>query len=172
VRDDLAPGLGGLFAAGPHAGNRAPDGTAARAADGAPVRLYELTPGTRHTVFLFSGRRGTPDDGRRGVQERIENEYSDVVAAYRVDRGEHSEGRDTGALLDPSGELHRVYGAEEEKIYLIRPDGYVGYRGRAVNAAGLFQYLHSLFVPIAAGAATPPGRGIPSGPSGTLLRRW
>jgi hypothetical protein len=49
-------------------------------------------------------------------------------------------------LLDSSGSAHRAYGAEDEVLYLIRPDGYVGYRGQPPDAAKLLGYLKRIFV--------------------------
>ena len=48
-------------------------------------------------------------------------------------------------VRDPQQTLHRRYGAETECLYLIRPDGYVGYRSQPATLSRLRQYLDQLF---------------------------
>jgi hypothetical protein len=47
--------------------------------------------------------------------------------------------------LDPECELHQTYGAGAESLYLIRPDGYIGFRSQPVEKEPLLQYLSQLF---------------------------
>jgi hypothetical protein len=49
-------------------------------------------------------------------------------------------------LLDPEGEIHQRYGARSECLYLIRPDGHVGYRGQPADGDKLLAYLETIFV--------------------------
>ncbi len=44
-------------------------------------------------------------------------------------------------LVDPISEAHNNYGAKGECIYLIRPDGYVGYRSLPPNLERLHEHL-------------------------------
>ena len=44
-------------------------------------------------------------------------------------------------LVDPKSEAHNNYGAKGECIYLVRPDGYVGYRSLPPNLERLKEYL-------------------------------
>lgn len=48
-------------------------------------------------------------------------------------------------LLDPLGASHARYGAESECLYLIRPDGYVGYRALPPTWAPLSEHLSRVF---------------------------
>ncbi len=50
----------------------------------------------------------------------------------------------TSVLFDSTKELHRAYGASSECLYLIRPDGYIGFRSQPVVAADLENYLKSI----------------------------
>jgi hypothetical protein len=50
-------------------------------------------------------------------------------------------------ILDPERTLHERYGAGQECLYLIRPDGYVGYRSEPATASALNDYLASVFRP-------------------------
>jgi hypothetical protein len=62
-----------------------------------------------------------------------------------------------GALCDPSGAALARLGARGGAQYLIRPDGYVGYRCAGFDLKGLERYLAAL-VP-GQGAAPPPWSG-------------
>jgi hypothetical protein len=49
-------------------------------------------------------------------------------------------------LQDESGTLHKKYGASGASLYLIRPDGYIGFRSQPVTAEPLLEYLNRLFL--------------------------
>ena len=47
--------------------------------------------------------------------------------------------------LDPEAQLHHLYGARNACLYLLRPDGYVGFRSQPAEFASLQEYLlHAL----------------------------
>ena len=50
-------------------------------------------------------------------------------------------------LLDPDFELHGHYGAGAEMLYLVRPDGYIGFRSRPAREEWLVSYLNTVFGP-------------------------
>ena len=52
---------------------------------------------------------------------------------------------DVLVLLDPAGEVTRIFGAEEALVALVRPDGYLGYRGRPDQRGELASYLARVF---------------------------
>jgi hypothetical protein len=52
------------------------------------------------------------------------------------------------ALLDPELALHRRYAAATESLYLIRPDGYVGFRSQPAELANLQAHLESYLIPV------------------------
>jgi len=49
-------------------------------------------------------------------------------------------------LLDADGPVHERYGARSECLYLVRPDGYVGYRCQPADPDQLIAYLERIFV--------------------------
>jgi hypothetical protein len=49
-------------------------------------------------------------------------------------------------LLDPLGASHARYGAEGECLYLIRPDGFVGFRCQPPRWKDLEAYLSRVFL--------------------------
>ncbi len=44
-------------------------------------------------------------------------------------------------IHDPHGAAHRRYGAGSECLFLVRPDGYVGYRSQPALLDPLMEYL-------------------------------
>ncbi|MBE9168625.1 hypothetical protein IQ238_14285 [Pleurocapsales cyanobacterium LEGE 06147] len=48
-------------------------------------------------------------------------------------------------LLDIKSELHQIYGAGAESAYLIRPDGYIGFRSQPIQKEPMLHYLKELF---------------------------
>lgn len=51
-------------------------------------------------------------------------------------------------LLDPGGACHRRYGARGGCLYLVRPDGYVGFRAQPEAPGALLAYLDRLYEPV------------------------
>jgi len=139
------------FGAAPAAGDHAPDGTVFLPTSDAPVRLSEVLQTPRHTLLLFDGRAATAA-GYRNLAEiarRVGDSYRDLVATHIVvprDAPPQGLAWDGSVLLDPEGDLHHRYGAGSESLYLIRPDGYVGYRSQPADGDRLFAYLDSILI--------------------------
>jgi 2-polyprenyl-6-methoxyphenol hydroxylase-like FAD-dependent oxidoreductase len=139
---------------GPRAGDRAPD-VALAGKEGDPRRLFELLNGTRHVALLFVAQRIRADDVRRQRQalDVLHNDFGDQFDVYVIrprDRPGPAETMPAKRLLD-NGALHREYGADDEVLYLIRPDGYIGYRSQPAAAGPLRAYLDRIFLPSPSG---------------------
>jgi 2-polyprenyl-6-methoxyphenol hydroxylase-like FAD-dependent oxidoreductase len=139
------------FGSAPAAGDRAPDAHLA-AVDGTPARrLFEIWRGTGHTLLLFAGTAPRPEGYRHleTIAERVEGRHGKWITSHLVvpqaTPPEFLRGK-KGLLLDADKALHQRYGADVECLYLIRPDGYVGYRGQPADSDKLFQYLERIFV--------------------------
>jgi 2-polyprenyl-6-methoxyphenol hydroxylase-like FAD-dependent oxidoreductase len=116
--------------AGPAAGDRAPDAPLVAAKDGASVRLYDLFTEHRHVLLLLGDG---PDSTLPGFPET-------VFAAHRV----VPPGASGGDFIDREGMVAKRYGPAPA-AYVIRPDGYVGFRGdRRTVATNLPHYLAKL----------------------------
>jgi hypothetical protein len=116
-------GIEVLFGGGPSPGDRAPD---VKMGD---KRLFDWIRGTKHTLLLFGGDKTNGDAMERlgSIARRVRERWGDVVATHVVD--------------DPHFALHRRYGATLGSMFLIRPDGYVGFRGAPDDGTALFGYL-------------------------------
>ena len=122
--------------AGPRAGDRFPD--AYLTLDGETVRLQEAVVGPCLTIVLCG-------DGDRWNTERLDNHVACRNGLLRIKRLTRRAER--GALVDERGEAFTRLGVEDTAQYLVRPDGYVGFRcaGRAFDA--LERYLDEWFSP-------------------------
>lgn len=102
--------------------------------DGQPGRLYDVFRGTHHTVLLFTG---VDDDARPAVElcriaDQLEQRYPGLVKARVVSTERFADHPAT--LGDPTRSAHRQYGMTTSGAFVIRPDKYIGYRGRPVDA--------------------------------------
>ena len=101
--------------------------------DGREARLYEVFRGTHHTVLLFTG---IDDAARPAVElcriaEQIEQSYPGLVRARVVSAERFAD--HPVALGDPTLTAHRQYGVASACAFIVRPDKYIGYRGRPVD---------------------------------------
>jgi FAD binding domain len=138
---------GGRDRARLHAGDRAPDGKVWTFDSNAPHQLFELLSGTRHTLLVFSQPRSTD----LAALARFLPAFQDLIESYQIVQGAStsSEQEEIGKkLYDPDGSLARRYGLVTGGLVLIRPDGYIGFRSRAIEGEHLRRYLHDLFATV------------------------
>jgi 2-polyprenyl-6-methoxyphenol hydroxylase-like FAD-dependent oxidoreductase len=145
------------FSAAPGPGDRAPD-----LALGDPAwagqRVFDLLRGVEHTLFLFDGLAPTEDGyvNLRSIAEAVEVRWPGLVRTYVIVRGATKPaqlGCDRGLVFDADEALHRRYGATAECLYLVRPDGYVGFRSQPASFSGLEGYMQTLLGRAGAGHA-------------------
>ncbi|MDI1480914.1 FAD-dependent monooxygenase [Polyangium sp. y55x31] len=144
---DERPGLSDWihFGDGPAPGARVPD---------MPVgsdTLHNLLRGTQHTLLCFDGAAATNEGYERlgRIVNAARARLGERVRAYVIVPGTEvptALPADVPVLSDPDGELHRRFGARSESIYMVRPDGYVGYRSQPADEEKLAAWLDRLFV--------------------------
>ncbi|MEZ6188376.1 MAG: FAD-dependent monooxygenase [Planctomycetota bacterium] len=138
----------GEFSLGPRPGDRV--GDAIYETPEGEARLFDLLRGTEHVLLLFDGPAAT-SAGYRGLKalaSQVRGKAGDCVRSlFVVPQAEApAELADEPVVLDPAGLLHRAFRAGAECLYLIRPDGYVGYRALPPHPELLLAYLDRLFV--------------------------
>lgn len=128
------------FAAGPHPGAQAPDATPLIVA-GATCSLYDLRRGTNHLVLLFADHDPTVAEGDYAGQisnilTTIDSRHGHWLDLVVVAPADFISPSMSGLfhVEDPQGRLRAKYGVENEALYLIRPDGYVGFRSREIGS--------------------------------------
>jgi len=136
-----------IVAAG--AGGRAADATGlTRDAVTGPLRLFSLLGRREHTTLLYAGQSAGPAD--------VEKFERAAVAAVRAAHGQMdvyliaAPGTDVAATVlpvvhDSSGEFARAYSAAGPAVYVVRPDGYLGFAASGVDVDGLVAHLRATF---------------------------
>jgi 2-polyprenyl-6-methoxyphenol hydroxylase-like FAD-dependent oxidoreductase len=124
----------------PQAGDRAPDARGlVRDIVRFPVRLFELfrTPG--HALLLYADSDATAatlDDVADAARTAL---GADLVVHAILADGVDATALVTPALRDAAGEFRAAYAASDGTSLVVRPDGYLGYRGSA-DVAGIVGY--------------------------------
>ncbi|RTL44554.1 MAG: monooxygenase [Candidatus Melainabacteria bacterium] len=149
-RHPIAEGPAWLeFGHGPLPGDRAPDGEVHSANSATPSTLFEQTRGFSHFALLFSGLH---KDSLHGINlenaiQQIKERYSEFIRPLIIVSGDSlpSGANEQGTLLDKDGSLHHKYGSFHNCLYLIRPDGYVGFRSQPIDLEQLQKHLDSAY---------------------------
>jgi 2-polyprenyl-6-methoxyphenol hydroxylase-like FAD-dependent oxidoreductase len=126
--------------------------------EGRQVRLYDLIRHPGHTVVLLEGEQtpSPPATDVTALAAALRDRFGDEVRplAVRAPDGGWSD-RDLAIPLahDRGGEMHRAYHAALASIYLIRPDGYLGFRSGWADRQLLLEFLETYLVGSPADAA-------------------
>jgi 2-polyprenyl-6-methoxyphenol hydroxylase-like FAD-dependent oxidoreductase len=143
---------------GPHAGAQARDAGPLRVGD-RETTLFEAMAGTRHTLLLFVGSPSQAEPRARleALATQIDHAHGDRIDVCLVDTEDGTGHEPPGVtrIHDVQQALHRRYDAVGECLYLIRPDGYVGFRCEPVELAALRAYLDRFFVPSLSSGSSP-----------------
>ena len=137
-------GDGALDGTAPAPGQRAPDATGLRQ-DGVsyPIRLHELLRHGGHTLLLWAGDVHAVEAQRR-LCDQVSGELRERVHCHLVVAAEVALADTAGPVLrDGSHRFASAYGTTGTDVaaYLIRPDGYVGYRSDRPAAAAILGHL-------------------------------
>lgn len=140
------------FGSGPKPGERAPDAILVTPTRREPIRLYELLVGTQHDLLVLTGDDTEGDVFKELIEfgNKAGQTYSKVLKVHLIAATENApsgmEKWDGDLYLDPEFSLHHKYGAGSECAYLIRPDGYIGFRCQPVDFAALKTYFEQYLV--------------------------
>ena len=132
---------------GPRAGDRAPNAVARLAPDGATVHVLDACSRPQHTLLMIVDG---PDQVTlaENVSRKLDTLYGDAITPVIVSdpiappEGQRAQPQST--TRQPLS-LREEYGTVRPAMYLVRPDGYIGFRG-SLTASGdvLLQYLARL----------------------------
>ena len=137
----------GEFGAGPHVGAEAPHAMPLFVA-GVETPFFELLCAPEFTVLLFAGSGVDVDTELAAIADCVGRRLPRARLLAIVD-GDPSGARvPVGATIvhDRDGALHRRYGADGPCAYVLRPDGYVAWRGR--TGAGAERALERLLTDV------------------------
>ena len=125
------------------AGDRAPDCELQIETAREPLRLLDLLRKPAHHLLFFADADADMAARSNALRVEIGRSYQGLLNAFVVVREKQASFPDV--LLDLDGIAHALYEAEPGAILLIRPDGYIGFRGGARHAAALRDYLKRIF---------------------------
>jgi Aromatic-ring hydroxylase, C-terminal len=115
---------------GPRAGDRLPDARVVR--DGQAAWLQEALATPTFHLLLCGPPLGW--DGNR--MAALRGRYAGLVATHQLAREAAP-----GILHDLDGQTFRRLGIRSAALYLVRPDGYIGYRSGGTDLRGVERYL-------------------------------
>jgi 2-polyprenyl-6-methoxyphenol hydroxylase-like FAD-dependent oxidoreductase len=140
-----SPGDWRRFNAGPGPGERVADADV-----GEDTTLFDMLRGTKHQLWLFDGAKTDAGyDQFATIADRVTRRYGehiDVLAIVPQSTRPERLPESVTVFLDGERILHDHFGCGSEALYLIRPDGYVGFRSQPADADALSRYLESIFV--------------------------
>jgi len=119
------------------AGDRAPDSPLLDH-NGNRVRLFDTFRGPRFTLLS----RGSHDF--QGLN-RVSQRFKQQLQAYTIDRGPIGTAACNNQLIDDQGHVLHAYGGENGALFLIRPDGYIGFIGGSKSIDSVESYLEQLY---------------------------
>jgi 2-polyprenyl-6-methoxyphenol hydroxylase-like FAD-dependent oxidoreductase len=126
------------------------------------LTLFDLLRGPRFTLLLFPGARAGQAAwlrlARLAAWTRRRHGEIDVhlVGASRESTPDLPPG--TSVVLDPERSLQRRFDVRGECLYLIRPDGYVGYRSAPASPTSFRRYLERILHPVTGPRRLTPAR--------------
>ena len=97
-------------------------------------------------LLLFAGEKPTVQRLAKleALARQTRDSVGDRVTPYLVLSAAQEYGS-SQTLLDPAGTLHHEFGARNGLVALIRPDGYLGYRGQPGQEMELASYLARVY---------------------------
>jgi hypothetical protein len=140
-----------FFHTGLAAGDRAPDGDLVEAGTNTSTRLFQVFRDTRHTLLLFGGDAPTSADVHSlvNIEQMVRDTYNRHIAVHHIIAGDTVPSDvpwNSTPLLDVERMVHHRYDASAPCLYLIRPDGYIGFRSRPPMRVDLDAYAQRLFL--------------------------
>ncbi|MFB7669274.1 FAD-dependent monooxygenase, partial [Kitasatospora sp. NPDC056138] len=155
----------GTPAAGPAAGDRAPDCRGLLSDLAAyPRRLFDLLRTPRHVLLLFVGPEHASGDGAARLEacaaeaHRAAHGLLDayLVTAAEVPQDARPVGLRPPRVRDAAGEFRDAYAPRDGEALLIRPDGHLSGRFHPVVPERLTAHLRRTFLTSAAAGEAPP----------------
>ncbi len=132
---------------GPQPGQRIPNLAVAGVAG--IERIHDLIRGTGHTLLLFDGPAASDAGYQRlaEVVQRVRGRYGDRVSCRVVIPGEQSPTQLASDCMvhDTQRQLHAAFHAVAECLYLVRPDGYLGFRSMPADGDAVLAHLATVF---------------------------
>jgi hypothetical protein len=139
VRDDVPD----LDPAIPVAGDRAPDVTGLRRHGiGFPIRLFDVLRGAEHVLMVHVPQVPSAAiiaDVVKLAQD-LRGQFGSLLRVVVIGDAELADVFGFVCYRDADGAFAKTYG-HHNTMFLVRPDGYIGWRGQYLNSASLMAHL-------------------------------
>jgi len=137
---------------GPRPGDRAPDvQELSRHFVARPIRLFELMCVVGHTLLFYADESAAAQDfeGLAAFADDLSAGYPGAVAPYAVvsPGARPLDLERVPLIVDAQGGFRSAYGAHGGSVYLIRPDGYIGYRAATAAREPLLAHVRRVLGP-------------------------
>jgi 2-polyprenyl-6-methoxyphenol hydroxylase-like FAD-dependent oxidoreductase len=126
-----------------HAGDRAPDCEFQQGAAGEALRLFDLFHKPTHHLLCFADADADMASKAYALRVEVGRQFNGLVDVLVVIRGTQADFSEV--LFDWDGAAHALYEAEPGALVLIRPDGYIGFRGGARHIEALREHFERIF---------------------------
>jgi 2-polyprenyl-6-methoxyphenol hydroxylase-like FAD-dependent oxidoreductase len=140
------PGLKGALSAG----DRLCDAPLTSMADGRSSTLFATMDGIRCTLLLLPGNDGGPLSELLEIADEVGQTFPGALSTEVILK---SDAPDPGTgisnlpiWVDMKGRVYEKLHAAHPTLVLVRPDGYIGYRGQLAGGEALKQYLSGFLV--------------------------
>lgn len=135
------------------AGDRLPDAPLTSATGGAKSTLFAAIRGTRHNLLLLPASQESQAVAQLlKIAADTQRAFPDLFNAHlilKADAGMPALGSIPSSVatwVDTEGRLHQHLGATDRALFVVRPDGYIGFRNQPADAGGLEKYLDRYLV--------------------------
>jgi len=126
-------------------GDRAPCSGILIDSSGKIVNFSKLLQTTKYVLLLFTGKEPNQQTYNKlsNIRDTILTSYNQTICVHIISTQTNKDYL-KDLLFDSDGTIHDLYGANKDCLYLIRPDGYIGYRNSQANLDLLIAYLKIL----------------------------
>ncbi|HEY9312257.1 FAD-dependent monooxygenase [Williamsia sp.] len=130
-------------------GVRAPDATGlSRDIVTDPFRLFSLLDRLRHTAIIYLSEAVDSAElvDLESAVSVLQTAAHGELDVYLVAAATPAIGATTLPIIhDDSGSFAKTYGAEDHSIFVIRPDGYLGYSSKRLDTGNVVEFLTKTF---------------------------
>ncbi|MDR3615447.1 MAG: FAD-dependent monooxygenase [Candidatus Obscuribacterales bacterium] len=137
------------FNHGPQPGDRAPDGYVSSSQDNENTRLFPRIANIKHNILVFAGLK--PESDLEASMNKLAlfvqsdyAQYADVHFVITNETASEALNKEVEILVDEDQSLHHLYGSSRECFYIIRPDGYVGFRSQSLSPEAITTYFEKI----------------------------
>jgi 2-polyprenyl-6-methoxyphenol hydroxylase-like FAD-dependent oxidoreductase len=147
------------FESAPRAGDRAPNGKISDLSGKHEVSFFEISRDLKHHLLVFVGRHSDQQLSPKiaAVIDLVNSRFQALIKVHVI--ATSADAMKSWKLpfvienalpfldlhLDSELTFHRRYGSESPMLYLVRPDGYIGFRTLSIKKESLADYLSTIF---------------------------